>query len=307
MKRPHQTAGSSPESGARISPAITSLKSSPTKQLVADRPRKEPKIKDKDLSVYGEVAALSDARAHLQSKTKKPHSNQEISDFSGPKSLAQIKAERMAKSEAASKTHEGNGLRIKSIATHIRHVDANPRVSAKSFGSTASTSKVEKMQTESTVTYQKGSKPEHKTAEFEGPKPLSLLLKGKRKLQSSDDTKENTEEKSKEIAEITKEIEDGEVGNEEEKLKALEVADVHNTNPTSHTEDPSSRSSSDAEDEGTYESEQEPLEDIESSDDRLKLELESGENAFGDDDYVLDDDDEDEDDFAKKLGGFFSS
>lgn len=294
------------------------------------------RVKDKEIGRYvTEAASVVEPGGYATSKNKKPEPNAESSTFAGPKSLAQIKAEkRRAGSEAGYKGVDGpEGPRSQVVfGTHSDFADQRPVLALKSQISQASGSSSDKVQKEGS------SKDEMKASSdnlSEGPKGLSLKAKGK--SESSGDVR--FEESRNELAfkrsslapgvevktsttnlsslDLSKDMEDGEVMPDAKDVPEYSSEAAKGTEWT-RTDFPEQYlpdiplqeglpSSLTGEEVTAGEVQRNQGEDVKgglvSSEDTMEDALDTGDN-ISDGDYTFDDDEED--DFAKKLGGYFS-
>eukprot|EP00250_Pteridium_aquilinum_P017214 c23512_g1_i1 orf=1630-3885(+) len=280
------------------------------KPLVMAYPKVDLKETEK-LRHNSQVAPISEKRLQSSSRStsKSSHSEnmKEALTFTGPKSLAQIKAEKMAGVESASKAI-GRHDPITNIAeAGAKLADSKLPALPESRDVASSDGKVQR-DTVKKCDSSKQKMPDFE--EFEGPKPLSLLLKRKRDVESDSDLKETMSSPNKAkvfMPEPFREMEDGEVGDDDDESK--EQAHDISCSLVPPQEDSPLMSPSNAKEGGLQglqrTSEGEATEfHMESSEDGLKDEMEMEDNAYGEEDYEIDDDDED--DFAKKLGRFFA-
>lgn len=309
VKRPRHDGGASPEGYPRGSPLkpfgpgkspdrVPSL-GSPNRHPAPSYSRNEERERGKDRYITGPI---SDAKSHLTlSKNMKSEYSKEDSGFTGPKSLAQIKAEKKGEGDSGVKVAEGHRHKGKYLEGSGKFVDAGSFTPTKSRDSTTASTKVKRSQADSTA-----------VEDFEGPKPLSMLLKKKQKLAvvhgSSVEEGMPLPKKTNELgSDLHTEMEDGEVRDEEDDWKDDHSHDTDS--PIAPLEEEvvlrSRPESDEALEEGDCQGVDEAQEDIGSSEDEMRLSVDIGQTMAGDEDYGLDDD-EDDDDFAKKLGGFFS-
>ncbi|KAI5077147.1 hypothetical protein GOP47_0006971 [Adiantum capillus-veneris] len=243
---------------------------------------------------------------------KQSGSSEEISkadlNFAGPKSLAQIKAEKMARRVSPSKTAGKHNLSLAVIeagekvaatrevakpaeVTHVAVSSGNLSSSHLSTGSTAKS--VDDKQMSET------------SSPFECPKPLSVLLKRKRELESDRNVRETISGflKVEEcMVDSCGELEDGEVRDDSEECQKERVPS--STCPSVSVEEDQqaiSLSFMEVVQKGAAEA----AEFDPDFSEELKSDAEMEDIAYDDADYSLDDDnDDDDEDFAKKLGRF---
>lgn len=326
VKRPRHDGGASPDGRPRGSPIkrfgpgkspdrALSL-GSPNRHPILDYSRGEERERGRDRYV-SKTDPISDVRSHLtSSKSVRSEYSKEDSGFTGPKSLAQIKAEKMVEAESDVRVAEVHAHKGKYVEGSGKVIDARSFVPTKNQDSAASTSRLKRSRADSTSIGKTESSFDYNAAiseDFEGPKPLSLLLKEKQKMESGDSVEEGMRLRKKaedSMNDLHRDMEDGEVRDEEDEWK-----DDH----SHYTDSPiaalqeevvlRSRLASDSNmeetlEEGHSQGVHEAQNDMGSSEEEMRLGVEIGQTMSGDEDYGLDDDDDD--DFAKKLGGFFS-
>lgn len=272
---------------------------SPNRHPALEFSRSEARERGRDWYA-SKTTPVSDIRSQLtSSKGMKSEYAKEDTGFAGPKSLAQIKAEKEA---------QGGGQRGKLSEESGKLVDSRSCIPVNHQESIASTSRLKRLHTDSSSTGKRESKSGN-FKDFEGPKPLSLLLKEKQKVEpgANEEVGMATSKGSDDvISDSNKEIEDGEVRDEEDEWK--DDHSPYEDSPKAPLQEESApRSESDANMERALETDRnrgvaDAQDDMGSSDDEMRLEI--GQTMSGDEEYELDDDDDD--DFAKKLGGFFS-
>ncbi|MCO5583430.1 hypothetical protein L7F22_037341 [Adiantum nelumboides] len=315
-KRLHHDGGGSPDGlPSRTSPsrrlgpgrspdrALSAI--SPKRHSGLDYPRTEARERSRDRYV-SKTASGADVRSHSTSESMKSEYAKDDAGFAGPKSLAQIKAEKQV--ELSAREGQGGGERGKDMEESSKLADTLAPMSASYQDSIASTSRLKKIHADSSLTGKRESK-SVSSEDFEGPKPLSLLLKEKQKVVSVSnvDMGMTILKKSENvISDSNREVEDGEVQDEEEEWKDDQSQYEDSPNALLHEElAPRSESDPNLEEDLEVDHSQglaDAEDDMGSPDDEMRLEI--GQTLSGDEDYELDDDDDD--DFAKKLGGFFS-
>eukprot|EP00250_Pteridium_aquilinum_P007258 c17017_g1_i1 orf=660-3065(-) len=324
-KRPRLDGGASPDGRSsrampmrRLGPGRSpdrALSLGSPKHPVLDDFRGEVRERGRD-RYASKTAPVSDVRSHLtSSKSVRSEYVKEESGFAAPKSLAQIKAEKMGEAESHVRIVEGRGHRGKRLEGSAKFTDERSSIPANNEDSIASTSRFKRSHADSTSTGKRESAFEDKSTiseDFEGPKPLSLLLKGKKRVEPGDDVEEGMAELEKTedlTTDLHREVEDGEVRDEEDGWK--DDHSHYSDSPMAPLQEQVvSRLASDTNmekllEEGHSQGVDEAHDDMGSSEDEMRLGVEMGQTISGDEDYGMDDDD-DEDDFAKKLGGFFS-
>ncbi|KAI5065050.1 hypothetical protein GOP47_0019745 [Adiantum capillus-veneris] len=278
---------------------------SPSRHSGLDHSRSEARERGRD-RYASKTALVADVRSHSTTKSMKSEYAKDDAGFAAPKSLAQIKAEKQAELNAGGtqwRDHRG-----KHLEEPVKLADSRAPISSNHQDSIASTSRLKRSHADSSLT----SKRENKSAsseDFEGPKPLSLLLKDKQKavLGNSVEAGMTALKKSEDgSGDSNREVEDGEVRDEEDVWKDDHSQYADSPNALLQ-EELAPRSESDPNVEEAPEADHsqgvaDAQDDMGSSDEEDRLEL--GQTLSGDEDYELDDDDDD--DFAKKLGGFFS-
>lgn len=328
VKRPRHDGGASPDGrpsrgspikrfGPGKSPDRALSLGSPNRHPALDYSRGEERERGRDRHA-SKADPISDVRSHLtSSKSVRSEYSKEDSGFSGPKSLAQIKAEKMVEAESDVSVAEGRGHKGNYVEGSGKFADARSFVPTKNQDSTASTSRLKRSRADGTSISKRESSFDYNAAiseDFEGPKPLSLLLKEKQKMEPGDSVEEGmTSPKKTEdlMTDLHREMEDGEVRDEEDEWKDDHSHYIDSPIAPLQEEVVSrSRLASDSNmeetlEEGRSQGVDEAHDDMGSSEDEMRLGVEIGQTMSGDEDYGLDDDDDD-DDFAKKLGGFFS-
>ncbi|KAH7314965.1 hypothetical protein KP509_21G028800 [Ceratopteris richardii] len=251
--------------------------------------------------------------SHLStsSKSLKVENTKEDTGFMGPKSLAQIKAERDAKVNFRSAQRQSQT--VKQCDLRLNQVGSRLSMPGKLRDTSTSTSSFKRL---NSGNYSDGreERKSDSSEDFEGPKSLSELLKQKQKLESDVNLQVDTTGSRKAedmIMDENREMEDGELRDEEDEWRNGVSPDSHS--PTSHSPIPSlqkeivpgSESDINAGDRLEDDHSQELVDshdDVIYSEDEAKLDFDQ--TMSGEEDYELYD--EDDDDFAKKLGGIYS-
>ncbi|KAI5079305.1 hypothetical protein GOP47_0004784 [Adiantum capillus-veneris] len=261
-------------------------------------------------AVTGVDEALG-SRAHQQSK--KMESRKEDASFARPKSLAEIKAEKLKATQAGCSAgqHDHCGERNgvveelpENLASQMRSKIPHRSYKEPPFKELG-----------------KPAKPAmHTESDFEGPKPLSVILRQKRRGESEGEARDQRHEKAlgtgvgSKPAPFIASSRDASVPAHYSSADSLGVCD-HNDGYATHSVDHGSRGYGErkslmhgAQDLATFSTNLRGHQEADMNRSRLDRELDP---VFDTEDGVdvgedVDFEDEDEDDFAKKLGGFLS-
>lgn len=154
-----------------------------------------------------EASEVSETRGHVMPNNKKAESKKDESSFAGPKSLAQIKAEKMKAGGEESLRQRDASEDLQPVA--FSHMNKTTKRQVLPIKSQISPAPAETVYNE--VSLFEDKKNNHgkattqealKTRDFEGPKPLSEILKAKRKgdadieLKSEEGRKEQAQKQS---------------------------------------------------------------------------------------------------------------